>query len=193
MKKIAFACIILGCYLVSYYFPMWNFTFIAPQYPHGLRLEVFLTGARGDVFEIDIINHYIGMSKLEHAAVTERLIAPYVLLLLALFSLLVTFLSSINKWIRLAMSAPVLGFPIVFTGTFYFWLYQFGHNLNPAAPVEIAPFTPTIIGTGIIGQFRTFAIPGLGFYACTIAAILLFFIVKKDLKGKTIKSESGAK
>lgn len=166
---------IIGCYALIYYVPMWSFKFVAPQYPQGLVLEVFLSGARGDVFEIDIINHYIGMSKLEDAAVRERAIAPYVLIAFSVIALMIAFCRHSKNVIRV-ISLPLLGFPLGFVVTFYFWLYKFGHDLNPDAPVDIAPFTPTILGTGIIGQFKTFAVPGSGFYLSCLAAVLTLFI-----------------
>mgnify|MGYP006194056539 CR=1 FL=1 len=174
MKKILLirlflSFLIIGCYAVMYYQPMWSFEFIAPQYPQGLELEVLLTGARGDVFEIDIINHYIGMSKLADAAVNERAFAPYALMGLSLLAVLIALVP--NKWFGRIMALPIIGFPMAFVGIFFMWLYKFGHDLDPAAPVDLTPFTPTILGTGIIGQFKTFAIPEVGFYLACFAAI----------------------
>jgi len=166
---------IIACYAVLYYQPMWSFNFVAPQYPQGLNLQVYLTGAQGDVFEIDIINHYIGMSKLGDAAVNERAIAPFALMGLSVLAILVAFIP--HKLTRRLLSLPILGFPVAFVAIFFLWLYRFGHNLNPAAPVDMAPFTPTILGTGIIGQFKTFAIPGTGFYLACAAAILTLMLL----------------
>lgn len=169
------------CYLLIYSRPMWNFKFIAPQYPDGLEIQIFMTGAQGDVFEIDIINHYIGMQKLELAAVNEKAMAPYVLLFLSCLSILIGLFP--KKKLSRFLALPIIGFPLAFTGIFYLWLYKFGHDLNPAAPVRLTPFTPTILGEGIIGQFQTFATPSLGFYlACLpgILAIINFYLVRKS-------------
>lgn len=181
MKKKLFirlflAGLITGCYAILYYQPMWIFKFVAPQYPQGLELEILMTGARGDTFEIDIINHYIGMSKLENAAVKERAIAPYALIGLSAFAFLLALLPLSKKFLRI-LSLPVLGFPLGFVGTFYWWLYKFGHELDPAAPVTMTPFTPTLLGTGIIGQFRTFAVPGVGFYLACFAGVIALLIL----------------
>lgn len=177
LARLTLAFAIIGCYILVYHLPMWNFEFLAPQYPQGLELEIFLTGAKGDVFEIDIINHYIGMAKLEHAAVSERAIAPYVLIAFSILALIIAFCRHNKNIVRL-LSLPLLGFPLGFVVTFYWWLYKFGHDLNPAAPVEITPFTPMILGTGIIGQFKTFAVPASGFYLTCLAAILTLVICR---------------
>lgn len=167
-------------YAMVYRFPMWTFDFLAPQYPQGLSLQVYMSGAQGDVTEIDIINHYIGMQKLEEAAQNERALAPYVLVFLSLLSLVIAFIPR-HKFTKF-FYLPLIGFPVAFIGIFWIWLYRFGHDLNPAAPVKLTPFTPTILGTGIIGQFKTFALPGLGFYFACFSAIsmgILIFIMNK--------------
>ncbi len=53
----------------TYLLPLWKMTMFAPQYPEGLRLEIYsykLEGGNGgqDVKEINILNHYIGMRDL---------------------------------------------------------------------------------------------------------------------------------
>src|SRR4051794_34514915 len=61
----------------AFLMPWWKFTLYAPQYPHGLRLQIALTGLAGDVHEIDMLNHYIGMQHLTQAAPIERAYASY--------------------------------------------------------------------------------------------------------------------
>ena len=48
-----------------------DFELVAPQYPKGLKLDISLTGITGDVKEIDILNHYIGMRTMSDAASLE--------------------------------------------------------------------------------------------------------------------------
>ena len=48
-------------------FPLWTLTMFAPQYPDGLRMNIYsykLDGGNGvqDIKEINVLNHYIGMS-----------------------------------------------------------------------------------------------------------------------------------
>lgn len=169
-KNTLLSLLAIICLVCIYYWPMWNFVFVAPQYPLGLELQIYLTKTTGDVFEIDIINHYIGMQKLDGAAQTEKALVPYILAFLVLSSSSLIFIRK-NKW-RTLVALPILGFPIVFTSIFYLWLYRFGHNLDLAAPMRLTPFTPTIMGTGIIGQFKTHAVPSMGFYFSCLAATL---------------------
>ena len=44
---------------------------------------------------------------------------------------------------------------MVFTADLYYWLHNFGHNLDPTAALSNAfdEFTPTLLGPGRVGQF----------------------------------------
>lgn len=184
-KTFALAVISVICYALVYTQPMWNFKFKAPQYPMGLELDIFMTGAKGDVAEIDIINHYIGMQKLEDAAKNEKAMAPFVLMALSALSLALGLFP--RKKILHIFSLAMLGFPLAFVTIFQLWLYKFGHDLNPAAPVRLTPFTPVILGEGIIGQFTTYAVPGNGFYLSCFAAVCVIVTVFISRKNGLIK------
>ncbi len=166
--------------LVSMKFPYWKVTLKAPQYPQGLHVSVFLDKLEGDVFEVDLLNHYIGMKKLEEAAKFERAIAFYALAFISLFTLLFVF--SGRKTMSL-LALPALVFPIAFIADLFFWLYSFGNNLDPRAPIRFTPFTPKLIGEGVIGQFATVGTFGIGFYLViasfivVLAALILRFTV----------------
>src|SRR5262245_7607772 len=45
--------------------PLWSMTMRAPQYPRGLHLYAYGSSLAGDVHEINILNHYIGMPPIE--------------------------------------------------------------------------------------------------------------------------------
>src|SRR5438094_862566 len=74
---VASAGLAVALYVAAYFQPWWHFTLFAPQYPKGLELVVGLKGLTGDVHEIDMLNHYIGMAHLEDAAELERRLATY--------------------------------------------------------------------------------------------------------------------
>ena len=152
--------------------PWWHFTLYAPQYPHGLNMEISLTGVTGDVSEIDELNHYIGMAKLEGIAPVERHLAPTgVAILVALTLLLTIAMGKRTGWLILA---PAVAFPLTFMADAYYWLHLAGHALDKRAPIHLPPFTPQMFGTGKIGQFLTFAAPSSGFWvACAGAALVI--------------------
>jgi hypothetical protein len=152
----------IALYGMAYFLPIWGFYLYAPQYPHGLSLAIYIDRVAGDTMEIDILNHYIGMAKLGAAAEFERAIAVYVLIGIALCSLLVA--SFPRKRGAVFSALPAIVFPFVFALIMFVWMYKFGHELDPAAPVRMSPFTPKLLGKGIIGNFRTYGMPGPGFY-----------------------------
>ena len=50
-------------------------------------------------------------------------------------------------------------FGIFSIGSFWYRLYQYGHNLDPHAPMHIKPFTPLLIGVKQIANFRETQFP----------------------------------
>jgi copper chaperone NosL len=161
----------IAAYVASFFQVWWRFTLYAPQYPHGLRLAISLTGMGGDVHEIDMLNHYIGMGHLADAASRERELAGWGVAFIAILVLAITL--GAGKRLGKAIVVPGIAFPVVFLGDAFYWLHRFGHGLDPRAPLHIPPFTPELFGNGQIGQFMTFAVPGPGFWLATVALGLL--------------------
>lgn len=160
----------IGAYAASYFLPYWKITLHAPQYPDSLSVQLFLDHLEGDVREIDGLNHYIGMRPLGEAAVVERAVAHWAIIGICVFLLLYSFIPCARfSWL---LVLPALGFPLGFAADSFYWLYEFGNNLDQTAPINIDPFTPTLLGEGEVGQFRTEALPQLGFYLAVAAALL---------------------
>lgn len=161
--------------LVAYRQPWWSFRLYAPQYPKGLGIQILLSGSRGDVREIDTLNHYIGMASLTTAAPLER---QYSLVAIGAAAVLVTaLLLTPRRSANLLAIAAAAAVPLGFVVDFSYWLYRFGHDLNPHAPLRLRPFTPDLFGNGVIGQFMTFARPELGFWLAVGAACLAGLVV----------------
>ncbi len=165
-----------GMFAGSFFLPWWHFTLYAPQYPHGLRMQMSLTGVGGDVGEIDELNHYIGMARLENVATTEEHYAAYGIALVALVILVLTLV--LGRKLGKLILAPALAFPAGFLADSFYWLYHCGHGLDPHAPIHLPAFTPQMFGNGQIGQFLTFAAPSSGFWlACAGAAIVALGVI----------------
>lgn len=158
--------------LLSMAFPYWQMTLLAPQYPGGLQVKVYVNRMTGDVWEIDGLNHYIGMRPLAEAAQLERSVSIAAIAIVALLALSATAVHT--RWAAL-LALPGLLVPVVFLGDMYYWLRLFGQNLDPRAPLSsaIEPFIPPLLGEGKVGQFRTIASPQLGLYLALMASILI--------------------
>ena len=73
-----------ACLVLTFFLPLWNLTMFAPQYPDGLRLDIYSHALRGgnggqDINEINVLNHYIGMRDLAAEDFTEFKWMPFVI------------------------------------------------------------------------------------------------------------------
>jgi hypothetical protein len=177
---ILLAAVLLGASVI---FEYWSLTLHAPQYPDGLVVTLFTHQVVGDVSEVDGLNHYIGMMPLGDAAAFERSIASAatdIIIALAIAA-------AVLRPRRTALLAiPLVLFPIVFAADLYFWLYKAGHDLDPTAALSssIKPFTPAILGEGIVGQFSTTAYFGAGFWLAIAAALCAIVGIVGRMRGQ---------
>jgi hypothetical protein len=158
----------------SFFFPYWNLNLKAPQYPGGLNVSVYMDHVSGDVSEVNLLNHYVGMGHLDESAQFERRFAWDALIVLAFGAMLVI---PVGRKAYKAFYLPPVLFLLGFVGDLFYWLHRAGHALNPDAPVHIKPFTPMLIGSGKIGQFYTSAMFGSGFWMALAATGLFFYAI----------------
>src|SRR5512134_382649 len=178
----------------TYVLPLWNLTMFAPQYPDGLRLDIFsytLVGGNGgqDIKEINVLNHYIGMRDLAEEDFTEFKWMPFVIGGIALLILRAV----VHGTVAALVDASVVFF---YFGAFSLWsfgykLYRYGHDLAPTAAVKVEPFTPPLFGRKQLANFEVYSYPGVGSYLlATVAAILALALFLAWRWGRAeIKSE----
>lgn len=166
-----FPLLAAGLLVASILFPYWRLTLHAPQYPRGLEARVTVRTFEGDVREINGLNHYIGMRPLEEGGELERNLAIYAIPAMAGVAGL---MAVRRRWMWL-LALPAIAYPVIFTADLFYWLHNFGHNLDPTAALSasIGEFTPTILGPGKVGQFRTTSFYDIGFAMALLASILL--------------------
>src|SRR5262245_39802462 len=162
--------------VATYFFPLWNLTMFAPQYPDGLRLDIYsytlVGGNRGqDIKEINVLNHYIGMHELVNESFTEFKWMPFVIGALGLLILRALVHGTVVALVDVTML-------FVYFGAFSLWsfgykLYQYGHDLAPSAAVRVAPFMPPIFGYQKIANFEIYSYPRLASYAIGAVVVLL--------------------
>jgi copper chaperone NosL len=157
---------------ISTFFPYWRMEMDAPQYPRGLEMTVFVNRVEGDVQEVDTLNHYIGMRPLSEAGELERSLA-----VIAIGSLVLLIVSAIfiHNPCALLLTWPVLLYPAIFLADLWYWMQNFGMNLDESAPLSsiIEPFVPPLIGEGKIAQFTTYASWESGFWMSMSASVLI--------------------
>jgi nitrous oxidase accessory protein len=148
--------------------PLWSMTMKAPQYPRGLHLYAYGTALAGDVHEINILNHYIGMPPIEAPAL-EAALFPVGIAALVLLCLL----SPLHKWVRRLAIAATVAVPVAMLADLQWRLYAFGHSLDPKAPIRLKAFTPLVIGETEMGNFISTGMVSWGFGCIVAAAIVL--------------------
>jgi hypothetical protein len=158
--------------IVSLLLPYWVLKLSAPQFPNGLTVTAYVNRLTGDVGELEGLNHYVGLGSFQDAATFERSIAIAAIIMLA--GLLIAAFLIHSRWV-LILVLPALLFPFIFLIDLQFWLWDFGHHLDPAAPLAkaVGEFTPPIFGPAEIAQFDTLALPGIGLILAFIASGLI--------------------
>lgn len=161
----------------SLFFPLWKMHLVAPQYSDGLDLYIYCYkilggGLNGQhLVEINNLNHYIGMKPIEAADFTEMVWMPFVfgvIILLILRAMVFGLMANVVD-----LFAIYSYFGVFSIGSFWYRLYEYGHKLNPMAPMRIKPFTPLLIGVKQIANFRESSYPMLGAYLLTLSVLLI--------------------
>ena len=169
--------------LVSAYFiPLWQILMWAPQYPEGLEMKIWIDTLSGDVRTISALNHYIGMKHIEVGMFPEFDYMIYIVGFIIGFGLLTTL---VNKRIMLISYLGLLVVAgIAALVDFWLWGYDYGHNLNPEAPIIIEgmAYQPPLIGTKVLLNFTAFSGPDIGGWVFIIVALVLFGILFYELK-----------
>lgn len=151
--------------LPSIFLPVWQITLHAPQYPDGLSVLIYPHTVGGELREVNLLNHYIGMQEIAPDEFPEFKFIPFFILRFFGFAVLAALVG------RLPIAAigylDFVVFGAVMLYVFQYWLTEYGHNLSPEAPITIEPFTPRFIGTTVVGNFTVTSMPSTG-------AILMF-------------------
>lgn len=149
----------------AFLFPLWTMAFRSNQYPDPLRLQIHinrlegqLTPTRDDLREINSLNHYIGMRPLLESDFSEFLWLPFAIGFLGLLILRAIALGTVKDLTDLCVLYLYFGGFSLWT--FYQRLYQYGHNLEPDAPMDVEPFTPPFYGEVKIANFWVASFPG---------------------------------
>ena len=160
----------------TYVLPLWNLTMFAPQYPDGLRLDIYsytLVGGNNgqDVREINVLNHYIGMRDLVNEEFTEFQWMPFVIGAIALLLLRAAVYGTVGA--LLDVTTLFLYFGAFSAWSFGYKLYRYGHELAPDAAIKVAPFMPPVFGYRKIANFEVYSYPRAGTYLMVAAIALL--------------------
>lgn len=156
--------------LPSIVLPTWRITLNAPQYPEGLTMEIYPNTVEGDIQEINLLNHYIGMEEIEPDEFPEFRFIPFFILRFFALAVLAAVVGRMPVaalgWIDFVIFGAVMLY------TFQHWLYEYGHNLSPDAPIAMDPFTPGMLGTTEVANFSVTSMPASGAILMMLAGLV---------------------
>ena len=175
--------------LVMLKVPIWYIYLTAPQYPEGLEMKIWHNTITGDVQVISALNHYIGMRPISVEMFPEFTYLGKVIMAVCGICLV---LGAIGKWwssvtyfLLLAIADSLALYD------FWRWGYDYGHNLNPEAPIIIPgmAYQPPVIGYKKLLNFEAWSLPDIGGWILMALSTVAFGIVvlewwKQYRKGK---------
>ena len=184
---LALAALLLG---LTFFLPLWRISLRAPQYPEGLGMLIRINTVTGvephHLENINGLNHYIGMARIEPDAIPELRIMPWVMAVLMMSGLAVAMLGH-RRFARLWVGLFLIG-AIGGVADFWRWQYNYGHNLDQDAPIKIPgmSYQPPLIGSKVLLNFTATSWPaGGGLAAFASLAIGIAVLVHDKRKGGT--------
>ncbi len=176
------------CLLMLFFFPLWEITLIAPQYPDGVTMYIWINKITGDspgtLQNINILNHYVGMQKIVPDSIPELTYFPWVVSALGAIGLIAALVN--KSWLYLSWALLFLALGIAGIYDFYLWEYDYGHNLSDTAPIKVPgmSYQPPLFGSKMLLNFNAISYPGTGGIFMGVALFLAFvaFWLKRKIK-----------
>lgn len=179
--------------LAVYVAPLWRIELIAPQYPEGLGLRIWvdqITGLKpNDLNSINGLNHYIGMQAIEPESFPELRLMPRLVAAAVVAGLLVALIGRravLYAWAALFTLGAVAGL-----ADFWKWGYEYGHRLDPHAAIKVPgmSYQPPMIGGKQLLNFHATSWPDVGgWIAIGALAFVLGATVLEWRRGRLARS-----
>lgn len=165
-----------GALIAVFFLPAWRIDLFAPQYPEGLTMNIWINGLSGDVDVINGLNHYIGMKHITVEMFPEFTYLPFVVAFFMLLGMIVAITGS-RKFLLAYLILTAIGGALAMYD-FYQWGYDYGHNLDPKAPIQVPGFSyqPPLIGHKRLLNFDAYSFPDVGGWIVIAAAGLAFAV-----------------
>jgi copper chaperone NosL len=183
--------------IATYFLPVWFIFLIAPQYPEGLTMNIWLNKLTGQVDIINGLNHYIGMKHISVEMFPEFKFLIYIVGFFILFGLVVA-ITGKRKLLFAYLIITILG-GLAALADFYQWGYQYGHNLDPKAPIQVPGlfYQPPVIGHKTLLNFDAYSYPDIGGWVVICVGITFFMVWlyewRRNRKLKTVSTNKPLK
>lgn len=164
---------IIACYFV----PIWEIHLWAPQYPEGLSMYIWHNNLSGEVNIINGLNHYIGMKLIKVEMFPEFKILGILIGIFIVWGLIVSVTGSFRMVVSLFIGDII--FAIAALADFFRWGYDYGHNLNPEAAIQVPgmSYQPPLIGYKTLLNFEAYSGPYTGGWIVVGAGVVTFLVL----------------
>jgi copper chaperone NosL len=150
--------------------PIWTMKLWAPQYREGLTLTIYTNTIKGDLQNINTLNHYVGMHRITPDDFKEFRYLPQALTFFGLMALIAGLVN--RRWVAFLGWLAFSGFAIYMFSDYAKWLWSYGHDLDPRAAIKLPEFTPPLIGFSKMANFKVLSMPGPGTVLLGLAWLL---------------------
>jgi copper chaperone NosL len=181
MKKMRFSSRLLIAVaslsmIAAFFLPVWFIFLLAPQYPEGLTMQIWLTKITGQVDIINGLNHYIGMRKISEEMFPEFGYMSYILGGFIVYGLTVALTGSRKLLLSLLVVTLVVAGAAMYD--FWKWGYDYGHNLDPKAAIQVPGlyYQPPLIGHKTLLNFDAYSYPDTGGWVIVGAGVVFFLV-----------------
>ncbi len=182
-----------GALLVVFFLPAWRIDLFAPQYPEGLKMNIWINGLSGDIDVVNGLNHYIGMHRITENMFPEFKFLPYVVAFFIVLGVAVA-VTGKRKFLFYYLILTVLG-GVAAMVDFYKWEYNYGHHLDPTAPIQIPglSYQPPLLGHKRLLNFDAYSLPDIGGWVVIGAGALAFAVWFADWYHQHREAKKGRK
>jgi copper chaperone NosL len=198
MSKLSRLLTALSALLLAamFVFPIWKIDLVAPQYPEGLGMRIHIDRIVGaqptDLDNINGLNHYIGMARIDPASIPELRYMPWVVGALVALGMLAAAAGRrglLYGWVGAFSLTALAGL-----ADFWKWGYEYGHNLDPLAPIKVPGMTyqPPLIGSKQLLNILSSSWPDVGGWAAVAALALAAAAVVVRSRGHAASGEHEA-